>query len=585
MKLQILLAATLLTHFSFAQDILKYEQNQTLTHDEAVSAYTELADKYPAAKLFEEGLTDVGRPLHLFVISKDGDFDPASLKKKGKLIMLINNGIHPGEPCGIDASVKFAHTVLSEKEYSKFLDKVVIAIIPVYNIGGCLNRSPYWRPQQPGPEELGFRGNARNLDLNRDFVKLDTRNARSFTQIFHKWNPEVFLDTHTTNGSDHKYAITLITTQKDRFSSAVMGDFVKNTFENELFSGMAETDYPLIPYISWMHANPEEGIIEYFTNPNFSSGYTAVFNTISFMTENHVYKPFRDRVLSVYAFELTILKASAEHAETIIKLRAEANAELIEAKDFVLNRRPDTTRHDAFEFTGYRYLESQSPFTGLPRKAYNHDSVFTTQIPYYRYYTPTYTVEVPEMYIIPQAWHEVIEALKLNKVKMYRLTKDIDLEAEFYYIKNNEKAERQYNGHIANVNFDLCSEQMTNTFRKGDYVVPLRQDKKAYLLEILEPKGDASFFRWNFFDPILERREYMIPNGFEKVAPEILEQNPGLKKEWEQKIADDPAFAKNHYQQLWYIYTRSPYDENTYLRYPVARIMKPAELPLAKIAE
>jgi hypothetical protein len=560
--------------YAWAQPVLRYDENISVTYDEAIEAYSNLAEDYSEAHLFTEGLTDVGRPLHLFVISADEDFDPQSLRNKGKLILLINNGIHPGEPCGIDASIKFAHTVLSEKKYDKMLDKVVVAIIPVYNIGGTLNRNEYWRPQQPGPKELGFRGNARNLDLNRDFVKHDTRNAQSFSKIYHEWKPDVFLDTHTTNGSDHKHVITLISSNKDRFSTQALGDFVKNTFEQQLYSDMEKTDYNMIPYISWMHADPKEGIIEYFTNGNFSTGYTGMFNTISFMTENHVYKPFRDRVLSVYEFELSLLKTSRKYAKTIKKLRKEAEKAVQQQDEFVIERQLDTTRYDSFEYTGYEYLLSQSPLTGLMRKAYNRDSVFTADIPFYRYYQPKYTVKKPEMYIIPQAWREVIDALKRNEVNMFRLAKDAKLETEVYYINNNQKAERQYNGHIANVDFDLCTEMQEIQYYKGDYLVPVNQVSNNYIVEMLEPKGAASFFRWNFFDPILERREYMIPSGFEEAAMKYLEENPALRKTLEEKKQNDPEFAGDHYAQMWFIYTYSPYDEKSYLRYPAGRLMQ-----------
>jgi len=573
----------LASYYAYAQPELRYEENISLTYVEAVDAYASLSEKYAEAHLFTEGLTDVGKPLHLFVISGDEDFNPESLRKKGKVILLINNGIHPGEPCGIDASIKFAHTVLSEKKYKQLLDKVVVAIIPVYSIGGALNRNEYWRPQQPGPKELGFRGNARNLDLNRDFVKQDTRNAQSFSEIYHKWQPDVFLDTHTTNGSDHKHVITLISSNKNRFSTEALGDFVKNTFEKQLYSDMKETDYEMIPYISWMHADPQEGVIEYFTNGNFSTGYTSMFNTISFMTENHVYKPFKDRVLSVYEFELSLLETSRKYAETIKRLRKEAEKAVKAQDEFVIEWKLDTTRHDTFEYTGYKYLMSESPLTGLMRKAYNRDSVFTADIPFYRYYNPKYTVKKPEMYIVPQAWREVVDALKRNEVKMYRLAEDAKLEAELYYINNNKKAERQYNGHIANVDFDLCTEIQEIQYYKGDYLVPVNQAQNNYIVEMLEPNGAASFFRWNFFDPILERREYMIPSGFEEAAAKYLEENPGLRSKLEEKKRNEPEFAGDHYAQLWFVYTNSPYDEKTYLRYPIARLMKPVDLPLQKL--
>lgn len=584
--MRIFFLVCLLIIFNFSglrsQVALRYDESVSVTYEQAVEAYRALAEKYENAELFTEGLTDVGRPLHLFVISEDKDFDPVSLHKKGKVVVLINNGIHPGEPCGIDASIKFVRRVLSEKAYRPLLGKVVLAVIPVYNIGGTLNRNEYWRPQQPGPEESGFRGNARNLDLNRDFAKQDTRNARSFAEIFHKWNPDIFLDTHTTNGSDHKHVITLISTNKDRFSLPQLGDFVKNTFEKGLYDKMAETEYDMIPYISWMHEDPQDGVIEYFTSASFSTGYTALFNTISFMTENHVYKPFKDRVLSVYEFELALLKTAYENAERIKNLRSKANRSAEKMQNFIIERELDTTRFDVFTYTGYKYLPTKSPFTGLERKAYNHDSVFTVDIPFYRYYKAKTSVKKPELYIIPQAWREAIGVLKRSGTKMYRLVEDYATEAEVYYIVNNKKAARQYNGHISNTSFDLRSETQTIQYYKGDYVVPLNQSRNTFIMEMLEPKASSSLFRWNFFDPILERREYMIPNGFEKVAPQVLERNPELKKAWELKKAEDSEFAENHYLQLWYIYSRSPYDEKSYLRYPVGRITDVADLPLTE---
>lgn len=116
-----------------------------------------------------------------------------------KRIILINNGIHPGEPDGIDASMLLARDIVTNKV--KLPDNVVLAFIPVYNIGGCLNRSAFYRVDQNGPEEFGFRGNSQNLDLNRDFIKSDSKEARSFAEIFHLTDPDIFLDNHVSNGS------------------------------------------------------------------------------------------------------------------------------------------------------------------------------------------------------------------------------------------------------------------------------------------------------------------------------------------------------------------------------------------------
>lgn len=173
-----------------SQDVEKLNsQNKSLSYDETIAAYQALAKNSKKAKLFTEGLTDCGRPLHLFVISADGTFDPVVARQKGKTVILINNGIHPGEPDGIDASVRLSQKYLDGKK--KLPENVVICIIPVYNIDGSLNRGCCSRANQNGPEQYGFRGNAKNLDLNRDFIKADAENTRSFIKIFQKWDPDV----------------------------------------------------------------------------------------------------------------------------------------------------------------------------------------------------------------------------------------------------------------------------------------------------------------------------------------------------------------------------------------------------------
>ena len=187
---------------------LRFEENYTPTYNETIEMFQLLDSVYENAVLLEKGKTDIGKPLHLFVINSEPVFDAATIREQGKTVLLINNGIHPGEPEGIDASLWFADNLLC-KQYglSEILKNTVIIIIPVYNIGGHLNRSAYNRSGQTTPYETGFRGNAKNLDLNRDFAKSDSQNALSFYEIFNEWNPDVFLDTHTTNGSDHQYSI------------------------------------------------------------------------------------------------------------------------------------------------------------------------------------------------------------------------------------------------------------------------------------------------------------------------------------------------------------------------------------------
>ena len=206
-----------------SQELLTpYEKDNlaSATYDECISFYRALAKSSGIIKLEECGLTDAGKPLHLVIVSKDKIFTPAEIKKSGKIVLMINNGIHPGEPDGIDACMMFIRSLVTHAgkvplrglDYDTLLNHVVVIAIPIYNIDGALNRNDYSRVNQLGPKEYGFRANAENRDLNRDFVKCDTRNTRSFIEIFQKWKPELFIDTHTTDGDDYQYKMTYIAT-------------------------------------------------------------------------------------------------------------------------------------------------------------------------------------------------------------------------------------------------------------------------------------------------------------------------------------------------------------------------------------
>jgi len=559
---------------------LRYEENETVTYYEAIEMYQTLDQHYPQAKLLTYGKTDVGKPLHLFVISSDGKFDAASAKKAGKSVVLINNGIHPGEPEGIDASLQFADDLLRNKDgMAAMLKNTVICIIPVYNIDGCLNRSAYHRTGQTTPKECGYRGNAKNLDLNRDFVKMDTKNAKAFAAIFREWNPEVFLDTHTTNGSEHQYVITLIPYQSCSLPET-LGSFFRNEMIPELYRQMATTPYELIPYVNYINESPKQGISLDLQPPKFSTGYTGLFNTLGFMIENQIYSAFPDRVKSAYHFMKFMVEFTNENSETIIKLRNEANEATIAQKDYILDWKTDTTKFEMIRFKGYEGEMGISPVTGLERFGYNLNKPYDTVIPYFDRFLPVKTVKAPAFYILPQAWEGVVENMELNRVKMFRLTKDTSIMVERYHITNYKTQEYQYNWHRYHTEVTVTPKMEVVNFYEGDYVIPVNQEANRYIVEMLEPEAQDSFFRWNFFDPCLESREYYSSYGFEANAKKYLDEHPNFKKKYEEAIKTDPELAKSHRARLGYIYNNTEWADKSVGRYPVVRVNEEIKLPV-----
>ena len=552
---------------------LRYEENYTPTYYEVIDMYRLLDSHYKNAKLTINGQTDSGKPLHTFIINNEAEFNPERIKEKGKAILLINNGIHPGEPAGIDASLEFADDVLRNKNgLAQLLESTAIVIIPAYNTGGLLRRSAYNRSGQTTPYETGFRGNVGNYDLNRDFVKCDSENARNFNRLFTTWDPDVFLDTHTTNGSEHQYSVTLIAPQPDMFPPS-QEEFIREKLLPALFENMGKGEYELIPYVSWVYPDPKMGIKMTQESPRYSSGYASLFHSYGMMTENHVYKKYADRVKSCYRFIEVLGRFTAENSEEIIKSRMQGKQESMQKKTHSIDFDLDTTQFKMIEFKGYEVDTQQiSPVTGLPRFGYDLDRPYTEQIKYFDVYEKTEEISIPEYYVLPQAWKNVVERLEINGIEYDTLKNDTTLEVEVYYIEDYSNAKQPYNGHYFHDEVCTRSETQMIKYFSGDLLIPVRQEKIRYLLETLEPKARDSFFRWNFFDNILDTREYFSSYGFEENAARYLKGHPEFKKKWEEKRASDPEFAKNHRAQLAYIYNNSEWEEKSFKRYPVGRI-------------
>jgi hypothetical protein len=559
-----------MSHISIPFDT---DPNRTLTYRETVACYEKMAAMYPGIFHLETvGSTDSGEPLHVAVLNTAGEFDAAKIRASGRRILLINNGIHPGEPEGIDATAMLLRKYLSDPKAHPALEKLVIVLIPVYNVDGCLNRNSHSRANQDGPESYGFRGNARNYDLNRDFVKCDSRNARTFNQIFTHWLPDIFVDNHTSNGADYQYTMTLIATQHNKLE-APLGQFLQETMLPALYGQMAKRKWEMIPYVDSPADTPDSGIVGFCDHGRYSTGYAALWNTIGFMPETHMLKPFRDRVWSTYEFMDVVVNFTAEHADQIARVRAEAWERTRTKQEFVLDWAMDQQRHDSIPFKGYAAKYKPSEVSGLPRLWYDRTEPFEKKIPYYNYFRPHLTVQKPAAYIIPQAWENVIERLKINGVVMRPLEKDTEVETETYFIRDF-KTRNGWEGHYYHHSVQLEKKTMTRKFSRGDLVIATDQIANRYIMETLEPNAPDSWVAWNFFEPVLMQKEYFSAYVFEDLAAEFLKENPAVRAELDAKRAAEPEFAASAAQQLDWVYRQSPWYEPTHRMYPVARVMK-----------
>ncbi|MCS6905536.1 MAG: M14 family zinc carboxypeptidase [Bacteroidia bacterium] len=547
---------------------------ETATYQETIEFYSALARKYPKyVRINSYGATDAGKPLHLVILSQNSIFLASEAKKKNKRIFLINNAIHPGEPDGVDASMLFARDWAMQPQLRKMLSEIVILIIPIYNIEGALNRGCCSRANQNGPIAYGFRGNGQNLDLNRDFIKCDSRNARTFIQIFQEWDPDFLADNHTTNGADYQYTMTLLATQHNKLGLK-MGNYLKKELLPQIYNAMDSAGYAICPYVYTKGETPESGIIEFWDTPRYSTGYAALFHCFGFVPEAHMLKPFKNRVMATYTLMHCLARILNRNAPTIAKLRQESKQQVVVQEDFALSWNLDTLKVNKILFKGYAVERKPSKITQLLRLYYNHNEPYEKEIAFYDEYSPTLLIKKPLAYIIPQAWYRVIELLKLNQVVLHRLRQDTVLEVEVYYIEDYKTLSKPYEHHYLHYEVKVRKEIQHIQYFAGDYVIITDQPRNRYIIETLEPQGEDSFFCWNFFDSILQQKEYYSDYIFEEVADSLLQVIPELKLAFEKKRIQNIEFSKNARAQLDFIYYHSPYYEKQHNRYPITRYLK-----------
>ncbi|MEM0543552.1 hypothetical protein WFZ85_13090 [Flavobacterium sp. j3] len=544
--------------------------NQSVTYEETISFYRKLDANFKTIQMQEMGLTDSGEPLHIVIYNSDKSFDFAKISKS-KTVLLINNGIHAGEPDGIDATMQLFRDIAVGKIIVP--NNIVVVAIPVYNIGGSLNRNSTSRVNQNGPEDYGFRGNARNYDLNRDFIKSDTKNTRSFVEIFHSVKPAVFIDNHVSNGADYQYTLTYIMTEPKKLGSA-LGDFIKNDFTPDLLKKLKDKKIPATPYVNVWNGTPDQGFQQFFDSPRYATGYTSLFNCLGYVVETHMLKNYNDRVKVTYDFMVAAIETTAIKAISIKAKQLENEIQFQAGKRYTIQWKIDTTQVTPISFLGYEGNYKKSDVTTGERLFYDTKKPFDKKIPFLAEYKSVKEILIPRFYLIPKGQWPIIDLLKNNKVHYSQLPNDTIIEVESYKIADYQTSKNAYEGHYLHYNTKVTATTQKIAFKKGDYLVSTNQKGVKYLLETLEPEAIDSFFNWNFFDTILQQKEGYSSYVFEDLASDFLNKNPDLRLQLEEKKKNDPNFAKNPEAQLDWVYKNSPHYEKAHLQYPIYRVVK-----------
>ncbi len=546
------------------------EGKETATYLQVIDFYIRLAKEFPEINFQTVGETDSGYPLHIATYNPDGDFNFKKIAAN-KTIILINNGIHPGESDGIDATMMLFRDLAAGKLPTP--KNTVLVSIPVYNIGGALNRNSATRANQNGPLAYGFRGNTKNYDLNRDFIKADTKNAKSFSEIFHLVDPDIFIDNHVSNGADYQYTLTHLLTQHDKLGGD-LGDYFHTNIIPKLETALANKKWNITPYVNIFNAVPESGFSQFIDNPRYSTGYAALWNVPGLMVETHMLKPYKQRVEGTYELMKQMLAIAETEGKTLKKLRQKAFQFSNDLTHYPIQWQIDSTRHSILNFKGYEADTLLSEVTGMPRLKYDQTRPFTKDVTYYNYMVPKDSILIPEYYVIKKGYDDIMAFMELNNIDFEILERDTLLTVEAYKIAEYKTYNSPYEGHYPHYDTQVTSKKQKLQFNEGDYVIRVKQMGLRYIVETLEPEAVDSFFNWNFFDPILQQKEGFSPYVFEDDAAQMLKENQALRDSFLIKKSEDPRFADNWYAQLDWLFKQSKYYEKAHMQYPVYRVLK-----------
>ncbi|MAK34954.1 MAG: hypothetical protein CMC15_02105 [Flavobacteriaceae bacterium] len=542
---------------------------ETPEYNDVIKFYKDLSETFNSVAIYDMQKTDSGQPLHLVTFNPNRTFESEFSRADEKSILLVNNGIHPGESDGIDASMLLIRDLAQGKIETP--ENTIIAVIPIYNIGGALNRNSTTRTNQNGPKSYGFRGNARNYDLNRDFIKADTKNARAFANLFRIVKPDYFIDNHVSNGADYQYTLTHLFTQHNKLGGQ-LGNYLHTSLMPKLEDSLAKAQWDITPYVNVFNQSPEKGFTQFMDSPRYSTGYTTLFGTVGMMVETHMLKPYKQRVEGTYELMKQFLKIIDEDVSVVKNLRKIDADRYKVGSYYPIQWRVDSTQTKTLNFKGFEAEMLPSEFTGAQRLKFDRTKPYARDVTYYNTFKAVDSITIPEQYIVPQGYWNVIELLKKNKISYDVIQKDTVITAEVYHIKDYKTRNSPYEGHYLHYNTAVEVSEEEVALKKGDYIFNTQQDGVRYLLETLEPSATDSFFNWNFFDTILQQKEGFSPYVWEDKAVEFLNANPNIKADFEEKKAAEPDFNANWFAQLDWIHKQSPNYEAAHLRYPIIRV-------------
>src|SRR5215472_15569329 len=550
--------------------------NETAPYAEAVEIAHRLERASRFVKVQDIGTTPEGRTMIALVVSKDRAFTPEAAARTGKVVIFIQSGIHAGEIEGKDTVLMLVRDMVVSKRFASWLEDAIFVIIPLFNVDGHEYFSPFHRPSQNGPQSTGLRANAQRLNLNRDYIKADTPEMHAWLKLFNAWNPDFHIDNHVTDGADFQYDVTWDMARNQDLAEPA-GAWVRERFVPELDKRMAADGHMVAPYGALRNAGGRREFFMELFSPRYSHLYSAVQNRPSLLVETHSLKAARTRAWANYDINRHAIETILLDPEALRRAVRDADRQMAAragdpnaAPVYLAGKVSDKSRPLVYHALKNGPFQSEVTGGNVNRFTAEPDDIAT--VIHDQIDTVT-EAKMPLGYLVPSAWTNVVDLLRLHGVEMERTTKPLDQEFETYRFANIKFDARSQEGHVA-VSFDARAATEKVIVPAGSWWISLKQRRARLILAMLEPQAPDSLARWGLMNSVFETGlgggvgEYLS----EPIARRMMADNPDLRKQFEAKLAADPQFAADTRARLQWWFQQSKYEAGDAGRYPILRV-------------
>lgn len=565
----------------------------TPSYMETMNWFQKLVDASPLLSMVSIGKSVEGRDINMIIASSDKIVTAEALKQSDKPLLFVQAGIHSGEIDGKDAGMMLLRDIAFGNK-KELLDKVNFLFIPILNVDGHERSSSFNRPNQRGPQNMGWRTNAQNLNLNRDYAKIDTNEIRAVINVMNEYNPLLYMDIHVTDGADYQYDITFGGLGRQGYSKGI-SNWLATKYKTHADQDLARNGH--IPGQLLFAVNDRDftqGNALIMGEPRFSDAYGDLRHMPSILVENHSLKPFKQRVLGTYVLLESTLKLLATEGKSlkeiteVDKAKREAalptkwkvpqmkSAATFEHQSTIKVKENLASLPDSLKLLGIESRIVKSSVTNADYVEWTGKPV-TMTIANYKGTEGVDFVSRPKGYFVPPTCTEVIERLKRHGIQMETLKQPREVNVEMYRIQeakfqNDGGSLLPFEGHMQ-VKGNPIPETRKQVFAAGSVYISTDQPLGDLAMMLLEPKSSDSFFSWGFFHQIFQRTEYIEAYVLEPTMKKMLDESPELQKEFAEKKENDTKFANNPNAIMTWFYSKTKYYDDRYLLYPVGREM------------